>query len=150
MLAGDALAALVSAMISALRSVASAMTGARGNWHDVGDWSTCGCRVTERMIRFGDLRTLLGTACGSRRHPPVLQFLGWNEPLANGLLWTTLCSGDDRYGAPAPNLQSAPPPDICRISPGSMVHIRCERPSTIVPAAPSGGTPTSPIIANNS
>jgi hypothetical protein len=31
-----------------------------------------------------------------------------------------------------------------------MVHIKCERPSTIVPGGPSGGTPISPIIAYNS
>ena len=50
-------------------------------------------------------------------------------------------------GAPRSNVQSAPPPPLCAITHGSMVHTRCDRLSKIDPAAPSDGAPASQIVA---
>src|SRR5262249_37865894 len=51
------------------------------------------------------------------------------------------------YGALGSNVQSAPPPVFCAISPGSMVHTRCATLSVIVPIWPSACTPASPMVA---
>ena len=51
------------------------------------------------------------------------------------------------HGAPRSNVQSAPPPALCAISRGSMVHTKCARLSKIEPAAPSDGTPASARVA---
>src|SRR6266436_3677851 len=50
-------------------------------------------------------------------------------------------------GAPGSNEQSAPPPALCAIAGGSMVHTRCARLSKAEPAAPSGGIPASAMVA---
>jgi len=51
---------------------------------------------------------------------------------------------------PGVKLQSAPPPARCFTTFGSIVQVSCERASKIVPAAPSGDTPTSNIVAYSS
>src|SRR5207253_3432567 len=55
-----------------------------------------------------------------------------------------------RHDAPGSNVQSAPPPAFCAIACGSMVQTRCDRLSSTEPAAPSGGTPASAIVASSS
>src|SRR6516164_6279389 len=55
--------------------------------------------------------------------------------------------GADVLFAPASNAQLAPPPALCAMSLGLIVQLRFDSDSKTEPAAPSGGTPTSAIVA---